>query len=214
MVPVSARKDLGKSPDARITGSAALRHAGLSVQDLPLIDLYSCFPSAVELFAEALGLPVDGKLTLTGGMAFAGGTYNNYFFQSTCRAIELMREGSGRTALLSCASGILTKQAFAIWPLDKPAQDFVNLDLSEEVARETGELEVIGTDFTGAAQIADYTVLHSRDKTPRGVVLVDVEGSCRAVATSENPELIQMLEAREMVGRQVRVEINELVEIY
>jgi len=214
MVPVSARRDLGSCPGARITGQAALGHAGLGLKDLSLIDLYSCFPSAVELYAEALGLPLDGKLTLTGGMAFAGGPYNNYFFQSTCRAIELMREGRGRNALLSCVSGIVTKQAFAIWSLDKPRQDFVNLDLSDEVALETGELEVIETDFTGPAQISGYTVLHGRDKTPRGVVLVDVEGSRRAIATTENPALIQILEAYEMVGRQVRVEINELTKIH
>ena len=212
MVAVSARQELGSCAGARITGQAALDAARLKASDMDLIDLYSCFPVAVELYAEALGLPLDSRLTLTGGMAFAGGPYNNYFFQSTCRAIELMREGQGRHALLSCVSGVVTKQAYGLWSLDRPAAGFRHLDLTAEVARQTGELEVLDS-WNGEGHIAGYTVLHGRGQTPKGVALVDVEGGRRAMATTEDAALVEVMQTEEMVGRRVRIDGDALVGI-
>src|SRR5690606_27749788 len=100
MVAVSARAGLAECPGARITGRAALKAAGLATADIDLIELYSCFPLAVQTYAEGLGLSLERDLTVTGGMPFAGGPYNNYFLQATCRAAELLREGRGRNALL------------------------------------------------------------------------------------------------------------------
>ena len=57
----------------------------------------SCFPLAVELYADALGLAETRDLTVTGGMPLAGGPYNNYVLQATCRAAELIR---GRACLV------------------------------------------------------------------------------------------------------------------
>ena len=210
MVAVSARKELNRCQGAQITGQAALEAAGLAPADVDLINLYSCFPVAVELYAEALGLPLDSRLTLTGGMAFAGGPYNNYFFQSTCRAIELMREGRGRHALLSCVSGIVTKQAFGLWSMDRPAQGFTHLDLTQEVALETGQLDVL-EDYSGPARVAGYTVLHGRGKAPKGVALVDLEGDRRAMATTEDSALVAEMQDAEWVGRPVQIHQNLLV---
>ena len=47
--------------------------AGVDVGDVAEADLYSCFPSAVQAFVEALGLDEARALTVTGGMSFAGG---------------------------------------------------------------------------------------------------------------------------------------------
>ena len=49
-----------------------LRAAGRSVEDVAHVDLYSCFPSAVQIAASELGLSEDRQLTLTGGLPFAG----------------------------------------------------------------------------------------------------------------------------------------------
>ncbi|MDB5850695.1 MAG: hypothetical protein JWP29_4447 [Rhodoferax sp.] len=212
MVAVSARKDLSQCPGARITGEAALKHAGLRVDEIDLVDLYSCFPVAVELYAEGLGLLPDGRLTLTGGMAFAGGPYNNYFIQSTCRAIELLRAGTGRHALLSCVSGVVTKQAFSLWSTQRPVRPFTHLDFSDEVAVAMPALDVL-EDFSGSATVAGYTVLHGRGKTPRGVVLVDTRDGRRAMATTESPTLVEAMESRELVGAGVHICDNELIVI-
>lgn len=209
MVPVSARADLGACPGARIAGKAALDAGYLGPEDVDLVELYSCFPLAVEMYAEALGLSEAREYTVTGGMPFAGGPYNNYVLQATCRAAELLREGKGRNALVSCVSGVLTKQGFGLWSVNPPPRGFVHADVSDEVAREVATREVV-EDFTGDATIAGYTVVHGRGQMPRGVALVDTDDGTRAMATTEDAALLQDMQQVECVGRRVRIEQDRL----
>src|SRR6202035_1675746 len=76
---MSERHELAASPAIKAVGRAALEHAGVAIDEVAHIDLYSCFPSAVQIAATELGLDaVDGRpLTLTGGLTFAGGPGNN-----------------------------------------------------------------------------------------------------------------------------------------
>ncbi|MES2535359.1 MAG: acetyl-CoA acetyltransferase [Pseudomonadota bacterium] len=210
MVAVSAREDLAACHGARIAGQAALDAGGFAAEDIDLVDLYSCFPIAVQAYASALGFPLTRELTVTGGMPFAGGPYNNYMFQATCRAAELLREGKGRTALVSCVSGVLTKQAFGLWSVDPAPQGFVHADLTDAVAREVRELEVLD-EFTGEAKIAGYTVLHGRGQQPRGIALVDTPQGQRAMTTTEDPVLIAQMQEEEFVGRRVKIQQNRLM---
>ena len=210
MLPVSARANLATCPGARIAGQAALDAGALRARELDLVELYSCFPLAVEAYAQALGLPLERDLTVTGGMAFAGGPYNNYLFQATCRAAELMREGQGRNALVSCVSGVLTKQGFGLWSMDPAPEGFVHEDVSAAVARETPALDVL-EQYTGDAVVAGYTVLHGRGRAPRGVALVDTARRQRAMTTTEDPLLVARMQEQEWVGRTVRIEDNQLM---
>ena len=57
---VSERADLAASPAIRTIGAAALAHAGIGIDDVAHVDLYSCFPAAVQIAAAELGLP-DGR---------------------------------------------------------------------------------------------------------------------------------------------------------
>ena len=210
MVAVSARADLAACPGARIAGRAALDGAGLSAQDIDLVDLYSCFPLAVQAYADGLGLSLERELTVTGGMPFAGGPYNNYVLQATCRVAELMRQGQGRSALVSCVSGVLTKQGFGLWSVDAPARGFVHEDVSAAVAREVRAVEVL-EHFSGPATIAGYTVLHGRGQAPRGVALVDTAQGQRAMATTDDAALIARMQEEEFVGRPVQVDSHVLL---
>lgn len=212
MVPVSARADLAGCPGAGIVGRAVLDTGGIGLDQLDLIDFYSCFPIAVQAYAEALGLPLERDLSVTGGMAFAGGPYNNYFLQAMCRAAELMRAGKGRNALLSCVSGVLTKQGFGLWSVDPPTTPFVHADLTDTVAASVQTRHVLN-DFSGDAQVAGVTVLYGRGQKPKGVALLDTPGAQRAMATTEDLLLMSTMQERELVGQRVRVAANQLVEL-
>lgn len=211
MVPVSARADLAGCPGARIVGEAAMRMACVTNDDLDLIDFYSCFPFAVQSYADALCLPLERGLTLTGGMAHAGGPYNNYMLQAVCRMAELMRAGRGETALISGVSGIVTKQGFGVWSLEEPAQAFLHADLTGEVAAAMETREVLD-DFDGKASVAGCTVLYGRGQQPRGILLLDTEQRQRALVTTEDPRHIEILQAHEAVGRCVGVRASTLLE--
>ena len=75
----------------------AFRHvfdeAAITTTDLDAMDLYSCFPSAIELALDALAIGVDDErpVSLTGGLAFAGGPGNAYVLHSLAAALEHLR---------------------------------------------------------------------------------------------------------------------------
>ena len=61
----------GRSPRRRRSSSAAAWRSswpGSASTTSAIVDLYSCFPSAVQLGAKSLGLDLDRQLTRTGGL--------------------------------------------------------------------------------------------------------------------------------------------------
>jgi len=209
MVAVSARKDLSQCRGAEETVRAALDFAGLKASEINLFELYSCFPVAVEAFADCLGLTPEQDRTVTGSMAFAGGPYNNYYLQAVCRMAELLRKGPARTTLMSCVSGVLTKQSVAIWSSDPPNQAFARIDVSDRVASAVDTIDVAST-YSGIAHVAGSTVVHRRGQAPQVVALVDTRTG-RAFATSESEALVDSFQRDEWIGQAVRVRNNELV---
>jgi acetyl-CoA C-acetyltransferase len=205
MVPVSARAELAACPGARIAGAAALQAGGLAATDVDLVEMYSCFPIAVEAYASELGLSLARDLTVTGGMPFAGGPFNNYVLQATCRSAELLRAGRGRTALVSSVSGILTKQGFGLWSTDPGPRAFRWQDLSRETARCSATREVVA-DYRGMATIAAYTVVHEPKAAPRMLVLADTATGARALAWSDDAAWLARTVSSELCGATISVD--------
>ena len=203
MTAVSARAELAGCLGARLAGQAALAAGGIDAAQLDLVELYSCFPIAVALYAHELGLPLTRDLTVTGGMPFAGGPFNNYVLQATCRMAQLIRDGRGRTGLVSSVSGILTKQGFGLWANEPNAAGFCFADLTAEVAQQQVTRDVVEA-FHGPAQIAGYTIAHDQDR-PRALVLADTPGGARALAASADPALIARMQSAEFCGEKISV---------
>ena len=208
MVSVSARRELAACPGAAIAGRTALEAAGLSIDQIDLLELYSCFPIAVELYANALGITDDRPLTITGGMSFAGGPFNNYVLHATCRAAELLRARGGGSALVSSVSGMLTKQAFGVYATQPGPRGFVAEDVSAAVAAATASVDVLDS-YSGPGQVAAHTVLFGRGQAPRAVALVDTPAGARALIGGAAPGLIHALQREEFVGRGIEVRHNE-----
>lgn len=203
MTQVSTRAHLAACPGAGMAGRAALEAGELDIADLDLVELYTCFPVAVETYAAELGLPLARDLTVTGSMAFAGGPYNNYVLQATCRMGELLRAGRGRHGLVSSVSGVLTKQGFGLWSREPGPNGCVLRDVSDDVARSIGTKRVLES-AAGSGTIAGYTVLYERGVQPRGVAVVDV-GDARAVVQTFDPALTARMEAEELCGARVQL---------
>ena len=97
---VTERDRLDTSPALAAAGQAALRGADATVDDVARFDLYSCFPSAVQVAMAALGLrgPSGGDarpLTVTGGLGFAGGPANNYPTHAIAAMVQACRRDPG-----------------------------------------------------------------------------------------------------------------------
>lgn len=206
VVPVSARADLARCAGAQQAGQAVLQASGLEASDVDLVDLYSCFPIAVEMTAQEIGLPLDPEQppTLTGGMSLAGGPFNNYVLQSTCRMAELMRAGRGRTGLISCVSGVLNKIGFGLWGREPGPAPFGTFDVSNAVATSTATVPVTA-DYAGNGRVAGYTVVHERGAPARALVLADTEAGTRTLAWSADAALVERLQREEFCGAGVRL---------
>ncbi|GAA5233182.1 acetyl-CoA acetyltransferase [Verticiella sediminum] len=199
MVPVSARSDLSANPGARSAAQVLLRSAGLAASEVDLLDLYSCFPIAVQAHAEALGITHGRDLTVTGGMPFAGGPFNNYVLQATCRMAELLRQGAGRTGLVSSVSGILTKHAFGLWASRPALQGFSRHDVSAQTAKAGPDKTVLST-YEGTGRIAGYTIIHESHAPPRALVLADTPGGDRVLAWNADAATIDRMRTMEHCG--------------
>ena len=209
MISVSQQRNLSRSIGAEIAAQRSLELAKLSVSDLDYLDLYSCFPIAVQCYADALNVPADKDYTFTGGMPFAGGPLNNYVLQSTCRLVELLREKPGSHGLVSSVSGLLTKQGFGIFSTLPPDNGFQMDDVSDAVAKSNPPVNVVNS-YSGEATIAGYTVLYQKESPWRMVAVCDVDDHTRTVAISEDKKTKDTAMRDELCGQKIVINNNVL----
>jgi acetyl-CoA C-acetyltransferase len=204
MLSVSSRPDLHRSPGARLAGRAALEAADLAVDEIKYLDLYSCFPSALQVCAAELGIPLERDLTVTGSMPFAGGPYNNYVLHSTGQMALLLRGDREAIGLVGCISGVITKTGFGIWSGTPGKEPYRSIDVSDVVREEEHAVPVVA-DYQGPATIAGYTVLDPSEGMRKAVVVADIRPSGRSVSISEDQNIISRMEAADMVGQPIAV---------
>ncbi len=92
-----------------VLGRAAAGRIGRPLAEAECVEVYSCFPAAVRVQQRALGLAADSTPTVTGGMAFAGGPFNNFVLQSMVAVAGRLRAEPGALGLVTTVSGLLTK---------------------------------------------------------------------------------------------------------
>lgn len=128
---LSHRADFHSSPAIRLAGRSAFALAGTEVTAVDHVDLYSCFPSAVEIAAAELGVAVDDAarpLTVTGGMTFAGGPGNNYGTHSLATVVGALRAAPGTTALTTGLGWYLSKHSIGLYGTSPNATGAVDDD--------------------------------------------------------------------------------------
>jgi len=204
MVPLTERKVLHRSPGFRAAGRAALRRAGRKVEDVRHRELYSCFPVAVRVQARELGMDEHDPVTVTGGMAFAGGPLNNFALQGMVGMARVLRDDPASTGVVTAISGMLTKQGVSLWSGEPGDAGFHHDDVSAEAEAAVERVEVVA-DAAGPATVASYTVLHS-GAAPQVVVLCDLPDGRRTLARSDDAGLIATAEHDELCGRAVGLE--------
>lgn len=106
---LSERKFLHLSPQLARAGKAVAAMTGRQPGEAKFVDLYACFPSAVQLQAAALEIPAGRPLTLTGGMRFAGGPWNSYGLHMLANVVAALREQPDAYALACTNGGFATR---------------------------------------------------------------------------------------------------------
>ena len=202
VVPLTLRRDLHRWPTAAEVGKRVFELAETGPDDLDHVDLYSCFPSAVQAQAAEYGIDPDRQLTVTGGMTFAGGPLNGYTYLAMVSTARLLRESGGR-ALTTSVSGLLTKNAAAVWSSEPPAGGFRTADVSAEAEAATA-MRPIEHDLSGPGTIAGYTVTYDGSEPSMAIAVVEV-GNVRTVALCHDAAVAAALVAEDAVGTAVDV---------
>jgi len=200
---VSNRWSLAHSPAIRAAGRRALDLAGVDVDDLAHIDLYSCFPSAVQVAAGELGLSQERQLTVTGGLTFAGGPLNNYVTHSVATMASVLRSDPGTFGLVTANGGYLTKHAIGVYCTEPPAGGFRWQDAQGEV--DAAPTRAALDDHDGPVEIEAYTVMHGHDGPDKALVACLGPEGQRAWATSGDPDVMDAMVAEEFIGTKARL---------
>ena len=204
MSVVASRKDLGASPAFRIAGEVAMELAGVNFNDIRLCELYSCFPYAVRVQLQEFGMSPQHNISVTGGMTFGGGPLNNFVFQATVKMAQLLRQNPEEVGLVTTVSGMLTKQACALWSATPGAGGWACADVTEQVRQESEVCELVA-DYHGSALVAGYTVLYQGLEPWRAVAVFDLPDGRRTVAYSEDSAMLEHMMAQECCGESYQV---------
>jgi len=223
---VSARPDPGRSPAIRAAGhalfAAATEAAGRSVgvDDIERMDLYSCFPSAVQMAAEVLGLATDDArgLTVTGGLPYFGGPGNNYTTHAIATLTDVLREGETTGTHLGLASGLgwfVTKHALGIYGSTPPPAGFRRGDTTAaQSAIDRSAVDVVdGLDAPEQATVVAATVWRDNDGSAAGAPVIARLADGRQMAVSPaDGEVVAAMGATDvpgLIGDSVIVQAGE-----
>jgi acetyl-CoA C-acetyltransferase len=204
---ISERAELHRSPAIRIGGTRALELAGLGIDDMDYVDLYSCFPSAVQVAAAELGLAVDDAarpLTVTGGLTFAGGPWNNYVAHSIATMAGLLTANPGSRGLITANGGYLTKHSFGVYGTQPPKSEFRWEDTQSAVDSEPTRTAV--TEWEGVGTVEAWTTPFDRDGRPEKAFLsVRTPDERRTLAVITDPSAAAQTVDDDIGGAKVTV---------
>ncbi|MFI5780764.1 crotonase/enoyl-CoA hydratase family protein [Nocardia sp. NPDC051570] len=201
----SERAELAASPAIRTLGAAALAHAGIGVDALAHVDLYACFPVAVQIAARELGLPLDDparELSVTGGLTFGGGPGNNYGGYAVATLVRRLRADPGSYGLATSLGWYVTKHALGVYSTEPPRQPYRHLTpiIDHAPARPAR------SDIDGPAVVEAYTVPYTRDGVPEAAVLSLITGAGeRILVRSTDSATITACLDRDLLGLAVTV---------
>lgn len=204
---IGERAEFDRSPAIRIAGGRVLALADKGIDDVDLVDVYSCFPSAVQVAARELGLPTadpERPLTVTGGLTFAGGPWNNYVTHSIATMAERLTSGPDRLGLITANGGYLTKHSFGLYGTEPPTHEFRWEDVQPAVDSEP--TRVAEDEWTGVGTVESWTTPVSRDGTAEKVFLaVRTPDDTRALAVITDASEAKTSTREDIAGVKVQV---------
>jgi acetyl-CoA C-acetyltransferase len=201
---LSTRAELHRSPALRIAGARALELTGRAVEAIDHFDLYSCFPSSVQVAAAELGIPEGRPLTVTGGLTFGGGPLNSYGLHAVARMAEVVRAGRGSIGLVHGNGGWLAKHSIGLYSAEPPQAGFRYENLQKQA--DALPLREALVDFEGPVTLEAYTVAHQQGAQRIAHVACLCDDGRRTWATLVDPDVMSAMMREQFCGRRGRID--------
>ncbi len=207
---ITDRLNYYTSPAMALVGRRALEMAGLTIDEIDWFDLYSCFPCAVQMAQEMLGIAEDDPrpITMAGGLPYFGGAGNNYSLHAVCAMIEKLRRERERKVFVGALGWYFTKHAHGVYGGLPPEHSWKRADTAQDQAEiDATPHPTLVEQAEGVGTVETYTVLFDREGKPmQGIVIGRLDEGRRFIAnTGEDAELLRWMTEEEMVGRRARV---------
>ena len=206
---VSHRDTLHSAPGLGIAGRRCLELAGVDVAGLGAVDVYSCFPSAVQVAAAELGLDETAPLTVTGGLTFGGGPLNNYVMHAIARMVEVLRRRPEKPGFVTSNGGFLTKHAFGVYGMAPPAGGFRTATPQAEI--DALPRRRLADTHEGPVEVESYTVVYEDGAPSKGLFACRVADGRRTWGNTSDGETLQAMVAEEFCGRPGRIDARGAV---
>jgi acetyl-CoA C-acetyltransferase len=214
----SERETLHASPAIAAAGRAVLDAAAVDIDDVGRFDLYSCFPSAVEIALGALGLRGPGggdtrPLTVTGGLGFAGGPANNYPTHAIAGMVDACRRDPGSTGMVSALGWYVTKHSIGLYSTTPPERGFVRVDgaSTQAAVQDLPGRETAGA-YEGPATVEATAVVFEREGAPAvAIVSTLTPDGRRALANTRDASAMQDMTEKAWEGRRVTLRTDGTV---
>jgi acetyl-CoA C-acetyltransferase len=196
---MSLRADFTSSAAIEVAGNRVLELAGLGVDDVAHVDVYSCFPSAVQLAVRALGLDADRPLTVYGGLCFAGGPWNNPVGHAIASMVGVLREDPGTVGLVTANGGNVEKHAFGLYSTQPPPDGFRTERPQDEIDARGGR--DVAEEHEGPVTVEAWTVMHERDgSTSRAHAACLTPDGVRVWGVTDDADAMRWMEEGDPVG--------------
>jgi acetyl-CoA C-acetyltransferase len=193
-IMLNDRVNYHTSPAMKLNSAQAFAMAGKSIDEMDFIDIYSCFPSAVEVACDALNLATDDArgLTVTGGLPFFGGPGNNYSMHAIATMMPMLRDSPAKFGLVSTNGGRLTKHATGIYSATPTQGKWARVNPASYQAEIDGAISPNFTEVPlGHAKVETYTVACNREGPVSGIVVGRLDNGTRFLAnTSSDPSFL------------------------
>lgn len=204
---LSQRQDPARSEAMRRVLASTLSRADKRIEDVDLIDIYSCFPCAITAACEVLKLPKDGSspLTVTGGLPYFGGPGNNYSMHALAEMVRQLR-GKPERALVTANGGMLSKHAAALLSSQPNQAQTIDWNNNPQFGVDCIDIPIRAyTDNPKTGQIVTYSVATRKEKPDLGIVIADAPGDERFLASSTDPKVTKTLTGSDCIGRRIAV---------
>ena len=201
----SERDNFHESPAIRVTSKRCLELADISIDNVGPMDLYSCFPSVVQITMNELGIDPERAATTTGGLSFFGGPMNSYVIHAIASTIDEIRK-TGEYGFVHANGGYATKHACAVYHNKPPKGQFRRMNVQEEI--EASPKREVEENPIGKSVVEAYTVLHGREGPDKALMTTLMEDGKRALASTSDAQTMQSMMSEEYVGKTLEFSAN------
>lgn len=207
--PLSNRMNFLEVPALELAGRRALELSRREPSDFDFVDLYSCFPAAVQVAARTLGFSLEDPPTVTGGLAYAGAPLNSYVLHSIATMMDRLRAAPGTTGFVSSVGGAFDKHAFGIYSTEPAEAGFQYADLDPDAAKLPTRDATFGHD--GTATVETYALEYAKGTPSKAGISCLLDDGRRTWAKCEDIDLLGEMLRRETCGRTARLNAGVLV---